>query len=92
MSVDDHLDMGRKGRGEFQEVRKGQAVLWPFLKLLLPILCRGLGSGLVLLSWKSPYTSQWTTGHLISQGRGEEDQLVQAENFLCLPEPYPIPG
>lgn len=86
------LDVGRKGRGEFQEVRKGQAVLWPFLKLLPPILCRGLGSGLVLLSWKSPCTNRWTTGRLISQGRGEEDQLVQAENFLCLPEPYPSLG
>lgn len=94
MSTDDLfvLDVGRKGRGGFQEVGKGQAILWPLPKLLQPTLCRGLASGLVLLSWKSPCTHRWTTGRLISQSRGEEDQLVQAENVLCLPEPYPSLG
>lgn len=31
-------------------------------------------------------------GRLISQGRREEDYLVQAEDHLCLPQPYAIPG
>lgn len=77
---------------ELQDVWEGQAILLPFLKLLPPVLCRGLVSGLGLLSWESPCATQWTTGCLISQGRREEDYLVQAEDHLRLPQPYSIPG
>lgn len=61
---------------------RARPVRLPFLKPLPPVLCRGLVSGLGLLSWESPCATRWTTGCLISQGRREEDYLVQAEDHL----------
>lgn len=56
----------------------------PFPVSLQPAVCRGLVSGLALLSQQS--------GRWVSRGRGEEDKLVQTENCLGLPEPYPWIG
>lgn len=61
---------------------RARPVLSPFLKPLPPVLCRGLVSGLELLSWEPPCATRWTTGRLFSQGRREEDYLVQAEDHL----------
>lgn len=66
----------------FRMYGRARPVLLPFLKPLPPVLCRGLVSGLGLLSWEPPCATRWTTGHLISQGRREEDYLVQAEDHL----------
>lgn len=61
-----------KAEGGFGRSGRGRPDFHHFLRLLLPGLCRGLVSGLVLLSWESPCTSRWATGRLVSQGTADK--------------------